>query len=100
MACGGEHTVMVCDDNTVWATGHGEKGQLGCLNGATLLELPTLVDSIFAIQREVLSVTCGNSSVLYLLGKHQPVSSLGKACMDVIMKFPQLSEKLEYFVCD
>jgi len=71
VACGGEHSVALCDDNDLYTVGAGNRGQLGQghLNGCTepKLSLPLRNDG-----RELKQIACGNNCTLVLAGKFQP----------------------------
>lgn len=71
VALGGEHTVMVCDDNDVMVAGQGGKGQLGT-GGVNSHFLPFVLPYFRESQRSVLQVACGNNSTLILTGWRQP----------------------------
>lgn len=71
VACGGEHSVMLCEDNDLYTVGAGNRGQLcqGHLEGCTE---PKLAMPLRKQGRELIQIACGNNCTLILAGRFQP----------------------------
>jgi len=82
IACGGEHTIFITQDQEVYACGSGGKGQLG-LGDRDDRHEPCLLTSLRNSGRSIQQVKCGNQCTILLAGKFHPVS-LQQRCMDTI----------------
>mmetsp|Transcript_26064 Transcript_26064/g.34209 ORF Transcript_26064/g.34209 Transcript_26064/m.34209 type:complete len:266 (-) Transcript_26064:260-1057(-) len=62
VACGGWHTVAVCNNGGVWVCGRGEYGRLG-IDSETSVKTFTKIDHF---QEKVKQVSCGGTHTLFL----------------------------------
>jgi alpha-tubulin suppressor-like RCC1 family protein len=92
VACGGEHSVFLCDDGEVYSVGMGAKGQLGHGN-TTNLHVPQLLRHLKMTRREIFQIACGNNCTLILAGNFQPLS-LQELCAETIQKSDDLMRRL------
>jgi hypothetical protein len=81
VSCGGEHTVFSTTNNEIYSTGRGHKGQLGHENKFDC-HVPKKINSLIQLQKEILQITCGNSSTLYLIGRSCQPLSLVEQCIE------------------
>lgn len=93
VACGGEHSVMLCSDNDLYSVGAGNRGQLGQgdLEGCTD---PKLSKPLRRAGRSLMQIACGNNCTLVLAGRFQP-SLLMRLAGETIRKTPALLERLQ-----
>ena len=73
--CGGEHSLLVCENSDLYGTGSNKFKQLGCSTNLkeSIVEKFTLLDvcqGLSMAKREVLQIACRNTSSLILFGKH------------------------------
>lgn len=66
IACGGQHTIFISDEDCVFACGWGGKRQLG-LGDQEDVALPTEVTILSG--KKVKQVTCGYYDTYYILGR-------------------------------
>jgi hypothetical protein len=93
IACGGEHTAILFNDNDVATTGSGAKGQLchgTCINTST----PKNIVSIKESGRAVKHIACGNYCTLILAGRFQPIP-LRRLCAETVRGCSELFRALE-----
>lgn len=83
VSSGGEHTVFCTTKNEIYSTGRGHKGQLGHNNKLDYF-LPTKIEFFTKLQRDILQITCGNSSTLFLIGQYSQPLSLVERCIEEI----------------
>ena len=93
VACGGEHSVMLCDDNDVFTVGANSRGQLGQGNLVACSE-PKLSRPLRRGGREIFQIACGNNCTLVLAGRCQP-SSLLRTTGEHIKANPALLDRLQ-----
>eukprot|EP00438_Fugacium_kawagutii_P008294 Skav206317 [mRNA] locus=scaffold1420:5707:7572:+ [translate_table: standard] len=70
VACGARHSIVICEQETVYAFGDNSEGQLGCAPGCTVMPVPSF------------GAPAGTTKPSYvaipkLIGLHQPIK---KAC--------------------
>jgi alpha-tubulin suppressor-like RCC1 family protein len=92
LACGGEHTAILFDDNDVATMGSSQKGQLGHGTYKSICE-PTNILSIKESGRVVTQIACGNYCSLILAGRYQPIP-LRRLCAETIRRCPEIMNEL------
>ena len=93
VACGGEHSVMLCEDNDVFSVGANSRGQLGQGNLDGVNE-PTLSKPLRKDGRHIKQIACGNNCTVILAGNHQP-ASLVRIIAQFMRKNPSLTTRLQ-----
>lgn len=92
VACGGEHTAVICASGDVYTFGDGSKGQLG--HGGYNDEFkPRLLVCVRDENLRGTQITCGNEATILLCERSEP-KSLFHACIDTIVSNPNLRKAL------
>lgn len=96
-ALGGEHTLFVLDDDTVFGVGSNRNGQLGIETplGEEKIFTPLVLNWVKHSRRKVLQISCGNDFSFFLT-TNPVVPSLFKIAAEAIKNDEHLLESLRY----
>jgi hypothetical protein len=93
VACGGEHTLFLTSESKVFATGRGERGQLGQHDNCTDHDVPIEMPLGKHTGRKIQQIACGDSFSFMLAGSYEP-PSLADACLASINACRELLNEL------